>query len=251
MLTQHQIATFKIKGLLRLEKFLPIEVVRSTQEFIYQLAEKEGAWRGGSWQLSATSERPKFTKPMHKEELNILETPELLATIDILVNGQKLRDRRYFPALLFTLPQNNPWKMLPGWHTDAPRQPHTENSGVQMFTFLDTVLPRGGGTLVVSGSHRLVNEGKLISSKDITTRLKKYDYFQVLLSKKQPNPEKFLTTAGKADGVDLQVVELHGNPCDVILMDLRVLHTLSTNTANRPRVMATQRYHLESAIGVY
>ncbi len=40
---------------------------------------------------------------------------------------------------LFTLPQNSPWKMLPGWHTDAPRQPHAENSGVQMFTFLDAV----------------------------------------------------------------------------------------------------------------
>ena len=249
MLTQHQIETFRAKGLLRLEKFLPIEVVRSAQKFIYQLAEKEGAWREGAWQLGETSDRPKFTKPMHKEKLQILETPALLAAIDILVHGQKLKVRRHPPALLFTLPQNTPWKMLPAWHTDAPRQPHAAHSGVQMFTFLDTVMPRGGGTLMVAGSHRLVNEGKLIRSKDIKTHLKKYDYFQALLAKKQPNPEEFLTTIGKADDVDLQVVELHGDPCDVILMDLRALHTASTNTDNRPRVMVTQRYHQESAIG--
>lgn len=248
MLTQHQLETFKIKGFLRLEKFLPIEVVRSAQEFIYHLAEKEGAWRRGDWQLSETSDRPKFTKPMHKEKLQILETSELLAVIDILVHGQKLRVRRHPPALLFTSPQNTPWKMLPAWHTDAPRQPRTEHSGVQMFTFLDTVVPRGGGTLMVSGSHRLLNEGKLIRSKDIKARLKKYDYFQALLAKKQPNPEEFLTTIGKADDIDLQVVELHGDPCDVIFMDLRALHTLSTNTADRPRLMVTQRYHQESAI---
>lgn len=42
------------------------------------------------------------------------------------------------------------------------------------------------------------------------------------------------------------MVELTGNPGDVFLTDLRLLHTLSPNTRRTPRIMATQRYLLES-----
>lgn len=247
MLTQDQKATFETKGLIRLEKFLPREIVRSAQEFILQLAEKEGAWRAGVWQLSETSERPEFTKPISKKEFNRLTTPELLVVIKLLVNGQEVETEGN-PSLLFTLPQNKPWAMLNSWHTDAPRQPHAGIPGVQMFTFLEPVRPRGGGTLVVAGSHRLVNKRKFIRSKDVKKHLQKYTYFQALLSEEQPNPEHFLTTPGSVGDVDLQVVELHGEPCDVFLMDLRMLHTLSINTADIPRLMVTQRYFLESTM---
>ncbi|MEZ4863901.1 MAG: phytanoyl-CoA dioxygenase family protein [Caldilineaceae bacterium] len=247
MLTQDQKATFAANGLIRLEKFLPHETVRIAQEFIHRLAEKEGAWREGVWQLCATSERPKFTKPMSRKEFNSLTTPELLAVITFLVDGQSV-EARGNPSLLFTLPQNSPWAMFNAWHTDAPRQPHGGIPGVQMFTFLEPVRPRGGGTLVVAGSHRLVNDGKFVRSKDVKKRLKNYDYFQALFAKEQPNPERYLTTPGNVDDVELHVVELHGEPGDVFLMDLRLLHTISTNTANIPRLMVTQRYYLEATL---
>ncbi len=247
MLAQDQKETFKTKGLIRLEKFLPRKTVRAAQEFIFRLAEKERAWREGAWQLDETSERPEFTKPISKKEFNILTTPELLGVMESLADGQRLATRGY-PSLLFTLPQNGPWAMLNSWHTDVPRQPHAGLPGVQMFTFLEQVSPRGGGTLAVAGSHRLVNDGTFIRSKDLRTRLKAYAYFQALLSKEQPDPEHFLTMPGKADGVELQVVELHGEPGDVVLMDLRLLHALSTNTAKLPRLMVTQRYFLESTM---
>ena len=249
MLTEAQIEAFRTKGILRLGKFLPAEVVHAAQAFIFGMAEEEGAWQGttwqdGTWQLDETSKRPKFTKPMSKEELNILETPELLAVINILVDGQRLKARRK-PSLLFTLPRTT---MGPAWHTDAPRQPHGRTPGVQMFTFLDTVAPGGGGTLAVSGSHRLVDNGGHIRSKKIKALLMKYEYFRTLLSKKELNLEELLTTPGIAEGIELQVVEMHGEPRDVVLMDLRMLHMGSSNTTNRPRLMVTERYYLESAL---
>lgn len=76
----------------------------------------------------------------------------------------------------------------------------------------------------------------------------KYEYFRALFSMKQPNLEELFTTSGTAEGIELQVVELHGEPRDVVLMDLRMLHTGSSNTANRPRLMVTERYYLESAL---
>lgn len=65
---------------------------------------------------------------------------------------------------------------------------------------------------------------------------------------KQPDLEELLTTYGSAEGIELQVVELHGEPRDVVLMDLRMLRTGSSNNVNRPRLMVTERYYLESAL---
>ncbi|MEZ4662641.1 MAG: phytanoyl-CoA dioxygenase family protein [Caldilineaceae bacterium] len=245
MLTQEQKEIFAAKGLLRLEKFLPPDTVRSVQEFMYQLGAKEGAWRNGVWQLAETSERPEFTKPISKKEFNILTTPALRAAMNLLVDGQGV-EARSNPSLLFTLPQAGPWTMFNSWHTDAPRQAHGGIPGVQMFTFLEPVRPRGGGTLVVTGSHRLVNNAKFIRSRDVKKRLLQYAYFQALLAKEQPNPDRYLTTPGSVGDVELQVVELHGEPGDVYLMDLRLLHTGSSNTTTTPRFMVTQRYYLES-----
>jgi hypothetical protein len=48
-------------------------------------------------------------------------------------------------------------------------------------------------------------------------------------------------------GGDLEVVELTGQPGDVYLMDLRVLHSRCANTLPVPRLMITQRFLLPSA----
>ncbi|MEM7029491.1 MAG: hypothetical protein AAF629_07995 [Chloroflexota bacterium] len=49
------------------------------------------------------------------------------------------------------------------------------------------------------------------------------------------------------DDVELQVAELHGEPGDVYLMDIRMLHARSVNTASTARLMITQRSCLEAA----
>jgi hypothetical protein len=42
-----------------------------------------------------------------------------------------------------------------GWHVDSHQWSAGEIPGLVAFTFLDEVLPRGGGTLVMPGSHRI------------------------------------------------------------------------------------------------
>ncbi|MCB0086930.1 MAG: phytanoyl-CoA dioxygenase family protein [Caldilineaceae bacterium] len=251
MLTQPQKDKFEREGLIRLDGFLPQDKVAAAQEFIFRLAEKEGLWHKGVWQVEQMPNRPLFTKPMTKAELNILMTPELLAAIDILVDGRAVEDAALKqPSLLFTPPQETEWTVPANvWHLDIPRLPIAGLLGVQVFTFLDTVIPRGGGTLVVTGSHRLLNStGKYIRSQDVKKLLKKEAYFRDLMSKNMPNRQRFLTIPGKVGDVELCVVELHGEPGDVFLMDLRMLHTLSPNTASIPRLMVTERYRLKSAV---
>ena len=51
-------------------------------------------------------------------------------------------------------------------------------------------------------------------------------------------------------GGDLEVVELTGQPGDVYLMDLRVLHSRCANTLPVPRLMITRRFLLPDCYGI-
>ena len=45
-----------------------------------------------------------------------------------------------------------------------------------------------------------------------------------------------------------QLTEMVGDPGDIYLMDLRVVHAGSANASSKPRMMLTQRFYLESAL---
>jgi ectoine hydroxylase-related dioxygenase (phytanoyl-CoA dioxygenase family) len=119
--------------------------------------------------------------------------------------------------------------------------------GVQIFAFLETVESGGGGTLAVTGSHRLSNGGVRISSSDLRKKLKQEPYFAELMANKTEDRLHFLREAGHVGNVALQVVEMTGEPGDVYFMDLRLFHTIAPNTRPIPRLMLTQRYLVESA----
>jgi hypothetical protein len=44
--------------------------------------------------------------------------------------------------------------------------------------------------------------------------------------------------------VEVQVIEMHGRPGDVFLMDMRVLHAVAPNATRVPRLMFTLRFML-------
>ena len=62
------------------------------------------------------------------------------------------------PQALITMPSAEPWR-LPHkvWHFDLPaRGPTDRLAAVRFFGLVNEVVPRGGGTLAVEGSHELV-----------------------------------------------------------------------------------------------
>jgi len=164
-----------------------------------------------------------------------------------LVEGRTLAPMASHPQLLFTLPNATTWTVPATiWHLDMPRLPAGGVPGVQLFTFLEPVLPEGGGTLVVAGSHRLLNTGRFIRSKDVKARLKRWPYFRELMAKDATDRSRFVHEVGRVDDVELKVVELCGQPGDLYLTDLRLLHTLAPNAARVPRIMLTQRFWLDA-----
>lgn len=128
-----------------------------------------------------------------------------------------------------------------------PRLANGGVPGMQIFAFLETVEPGGGGTLAVTGSHRLLNTGVRRSSGELRKELKQERYFAELMSNQTDDRLRFLREDGHVGDVELQVVEMTGEAGDVYFMDLRLLHTAAPNTLQIPRIMLTKRYLLESS----
>ncbi|MEP3225609.1 MAG: phytanoyl-CoA dioxygenase family protein [Parasphingorhabdus sp.] len=144
---------------------------------------------------------------------------------------------------MFTLPGDDNWSVpSDAWHIDLPKFGEQASPGLQAFTFLDDVDPQGGATLVIAGSHRLLNNSAGLSSKELKRCLREEDYFRSLFNPNRPaivQPDK---AVGRVGDVELQVTELSGRVGDVYLMDLRVLHTPAPNSSDKARLMLTCRF---------
>ena len=255
MLSDLQILAFSATGFLKLENFIPVEKVNEACRAMFERLEERHLWKNNKWTLSHLPNTPVpegVSKLLGRtgiiDALGELFAPEVS---DIVF---QLLDRRltYAPLkngqVLFTIPNSKSWS-LPhsSWHTDISRLPEFGIPGVQAFTFLNRIVPQGGGTVIVAGSHLLLNDKIKISSKKIRQRLKKMDYFKELMDERIEDRNYFMTKNGIVDGKEQQVVELHGKPGDVYLMDMRILHNMAPNAGEVPRIMVTKRFFLEKA----
>ena len=125
--------------------------------------------------------------------------------------------------LLISLPHPDDWTLEGlNWYRDVSGSKLNRLPGVQAFVLVNDLLPRGGATLALAGSHtlkqrfqgrqsinRLLNSGAGHSSP--------------------PNDTGEL------------ILEMAGRAGDVYLMDMRLIHTPSINTTRNVRMVATIR----------
>ncbi len=255
MLSPSQIDEFHEYGILKIPGLINQEVINSIQAHTRAYFEGIDYWRQGEWDINkvpkiAKTDRLQPAKALKRSKIfTEIMTSEVDSVIRSLCEDAEPILGSDRPQLLFTLPGIEDWTVPSRvWHVDVPRLPDNVFPGVQLFTFLETVLPRGGGTLAVSGSHRLVNEEGYIRSKFMKRRLKRELYFRRLFNKKVPDRMSFLTESGQAGDVPLKVIEMTGKPGDAYITDLRLLHTVAPNANPEPRVMLTQRYYRRSAL---
>jgi len=252
-LTPEQHDEFSRRGVLRIEGLLSPARVTTAREFVLRRMQQFGLWEDGAWRLG---DRPKPKYPdtglktskvvgnKHQELEALVEEPALRAAVDAL-NGGRPFDRRMHPRpqLLFTLPNADAWMLPTAWHADAPRLPSRERPGVQLFACLDHIAPRGGGTLMIAGSHLLLNDGRHVRARDLRRELGREAFFRPLWAA-QPTrwEDDEALPSGVVGNVALQVMELTGAPGDGYLVDLRTLHSGAPNAADRPRMMITDRF---------
>ena len=159
MLSPSQLEEFDRWGLLRLPAALPQSETAQMQDLVWeQLAREHGIERDrpDTW----TVERPQGFKAISRSE-TFSRTgvgPIAEAAEDLMGAGRWQPARNWRPFVTFPVPGAS-WDLpVSGWHYDMPFDPE-ETRGVpaiNVFAFLAPVLPAGGGTVVLAGSHHLV-----------------------------------------------------------------------------------------------
>ena len=245
-----QIEEFEARGVVKLDGLIPRELVDHAAQRAVDVLERAGVMRDGDWIAgrvagwTVRNSLSKRLKPLARERFfGDLVSTDVLAAASKLAGDAALGTMIDRPQILFTPPDAETWTVPHKiWHLDYPRLGELGRPGVQMFAVLRSLRPGGGGTLVVAGSHRLLNDRGHVASKNVKKALKREPWFGALLKGDQPDRDRFLREPGRVGDVPVQVVEMHGEPGDVYMVDLRVLHTLAPNAAESPRLMLTQRF---------
>ena len=252
-LSNEQKTELRQRGVLKLPGLVPECCYAPVRDAVRTRMAKQGLWDGARWQLDSTPclawpRSGPFKKVLRKMKVaGHLVTPELRGiVVDLFGPDASGLFKTYTdqPQILFSLPHGREW-FLPytGWHLDVPGIAGVDEPGYQMFTFLEPVVAGQAGTLVAAGSHRFVTPRVgILRSKNVKRILKRHEVFRRLMSSDGADRMQLMADETEVDGVPVQVRELTGKPGDVWLMDMRSLHTIAPNAADKPRVMVTERF---------
>ena len=261
MLTAAQKSEFDEHGWVRVPGAIPDEHVRSVLDRIWDdLEQRCGIPRDApeTWPEA----RPKgFNRLMRSGAFEPTCSSAVQDAIDGFLEPGHWERPSPWGALLLTFPAAGPW-FLPNqsWHMDLQKAVDAaseQNPGVQVFAILEPLAARGGATVALAGSHRLVRhlarQPELIGegrSKDITKAVKRAapslrDLWSRDLGGDRDlagnREDRYLLNPVDVSGIPVQAVEFTGDPGDVIFMHPWIIHTASPNRGDRPRVVITER----------
>ena len=152
---------------------------------------------------------------------------------------------------IVTFPEPGAWDVPARlWHWDNPCELHLDHPrALFVVSFIGSVAPRGGGTLILSGSPRLLIQqecripadqrgGSIAKSRD---RFHRSDHWLMALTGQAPSSADriaaFMDRETIVEGVPLRVVELSGEPGDMVFCHPVMVHCAAPNRGARPRFM--------------
>lgn len=246
VLSSNDLTHFAEQGFVRVADALPAPFVTAVQMTIWeQLHVQYGIVRQDS-----TTWRPRWcgiNKTIIDSKVGVEITPRLVAAIDQLLGIAQWRPLKTLGGLLLTMPQpeGTPWQPALDWHFDNdPRAYRALVDELMLFTFFSAVQPQGGGTLVLSGSSRLVERylaahilDKPPQTADLATW---YPGLAEIMGRRQREACSIATLMEEpieVDDIPLQMIELTGEPGDAVLCHPSLMHTVSMNCSTVPRIM--------------
>lgn len=247
MLTDTHAAQFERTGVVRLEGAFGETVAREIRDRIWShLAARHGIEPDdpATWVVTQATGFQALTR---QGVFAPVASDPVASAIDTLLGTAWQRNARW-GAPFVTFPRRAGRWALPHrqWHLDYPaRGPALPLPGVRALAYVSRVLPRAGGTLALAGSHslvtRLVVEGRAGSghSTEIRSMLaRRHAWLRALWTAGNGDRiRRFMTDGAELDGATVRVVELTGEPGDVILMHPWLLHAPSPNCGTAPRIM--------------
>lgn len=250
MLSPNWVATFERDGFVRLPAAFAREAAQAMLECVWAELERVHGLRRdrpAGWTMPfATGLQAIKDDPVFEP----IGGPATCAGLDALFGPGAWRRPRQWGGIHTSFPEAAPHWTLPGegWHFDF----HLTESvrplcGLTLFSLLDDLEPEGGGTLLVRGSHRYVerfaSERSPAERSDFKAMRKAVHQSDPWLAElwegvREPaRVRSFLEHTHEADGLPLQVAELHGCAGDVVYMHPWTLHARSPNVRPTPRVV--------------
>lgn len=253
MITDDQRDEFRRTGLLRLPGAIDRAATGPMVDRIWDHLEQAHGMRRGQPGTWATGRPTGLRAITGRPEFRALGSPVIRAALDDLLGDGRWPVPRRWGRLLITFPgpADDPWTVPRDvWHNDfTPLTGTPDPRAVQLFMILDDLAPGGGGTLVLTGSHRLV--GPLIRDSEdgphprrLRDRLGRHGWLRELWRPEldESAPERigrFMIDGDSVGGVPLRVTELTGAAGDAYLMHCDTFHCIAPNRGAVPRFMAT------------
>jgi hypothetical protein len=246
MLSPSQRETFDRTGLLKLEAAVPTaDVLAMRDRFWDYLSRKHGidADRVDTW----TVPHPRRLQALKRSgAFNLMASGRVREAMDDLLGEAGWQPPQTWgsPLVTFAVPGARWAVPSAGWHVDSYGPQH-DLPGVTVFAFLAPVAPRGGGTVVVSGSHRLFNRHIAATGTWRPAEVKaalavRHPWLHDLWSEDHHAVPILVGDGADLDGVHVTMRELTGHPGDVVLMHPRTLHAPAPNVLPTPRMMLVE-----------
>lgn len=240
-----EISHFHEHGWMRIRGAVDAAAAQAMRDTAWMALEAEGIRRDQP--LTWTVERPSNLQHVKADPAFRQDSAAVHAAIDAILEGRPYQKPQNWGALFLAFPGKTPWHIpTKGWHIDAYyASPLVPVRGVKTFALFADVAPRGGGTLMVSGSHRLVHRWFQENPPRPGTRsaqmrrlLLSIPYLRDLhLEGEAAERIRRFTSMEEIDGIPLRVVEAEGEAGDVILMHPLVMHVAAPNNSAQPRMM--------------
>jgi Phytanoyl-CoA dioxygenase (PhyH) len=241
--------TFGERGVVRVRDAFSRDAANAMLDTIWQRVEAHTPARRqqpDTWhQVRLPSFKPIKQRPAFRP---LIDSPALATALDVVFGLYAWEPSGSGVQVLVTFPNTDTWT-LPHylWHMDAGFGPAVPTEMVKVFCCVDTVAVGGGGTLALAGSHRLVDRysnslpverraGNSVSWR----RFLNTDPWTRELVRAGDEPARTNRLMGgrhDADGIDLEIIEMTGEPGDVYITDIHTFHCVAPNASDRPRIM--------------
>jgi len=249
-LTPAQMRRFERDGYVVVkEAFSPADGLAMEERWWRELAdahhvhrEDRTSWRQITGDLKAAKRDP--------VQASIL-TERVRGVFDDLLGRGAWSPPRDWGRTIVSFPEPGAWDVPSRlWHWDNAGEPHLDQPrGLFVVSFIGPVAPRSGGTLILSGSPRLLirQESRIpadqrrVSGARLWERFHRADPWLMALTGLAPSPADrtaaFMDAETIVDGVPLRVVELTGEPGDMVFCHPVMVHCVGPNRGTRPRFM--------------
>jgi hypothetical protein len=250
------VAHFRAHGWMRVRAAFSADQAAAMREVVWAALANAGIEEGepSTW----TAERPEHLQPVKKHPaFRAVGSPRLLHAIDAALEGQRHEPPKTWGAAFLAFPSSQTWHVpFGGWHADANYlSALSPPDGLRTHALFGDVAPRAGGSLVLSGSHRLVHDfftarppGRSTRGADRRQELLAHPYIRDLHTDGDAAARvaRFMDRVEEHQGIELQVVENAGQAGDVMLLHPLTLHVAVPNNGRYPRFLLSGGVDLPS-----